>query len=409
MYLLGGTITKAIPFILLPILTHYLEPNEFGTLAIYQALLLISIAFVGINLPVNIARNFVKLSHFELARLIGTLVIILCCSTTIFFSLVSLWLFFYRQNYDISNCWILVLPLVSMFYITTQFYLSVLRNQERPLRFISLETTNSFLNVAISIILVVGLKLGWQGRAIGIILSTCSIGLFSLFLLRKQNLLIFRFDISAVKKILSISLPLIPHALGGVIIVLGDRFFIEALLNKDAVGIYVVGCSFGMIVNLFVEAFSNAWSPWFYRQMADADNAFEKKKRIVQFTYIYFCCIVLIAFLITAISQFFLPVLVAEEYQSASEFIMWVALGYAFRGMYTMIFPYFVFMGKTRFIGICTGGAALVNMVLNYFLICEYGAVGAARATLLAWFFMFLFSWIYSIRICRMPWLNWRV
>ena len=85
MYLLGGTITKAIPFILLPILTHYLEPNEFGTLAIYQALLLISIAFVGINLPINIARNFVKLSHFELARLIGTLVIILCCSTTIFF------------------------------------------------------------------------------------------------------------------------------------------------------------------------------------------------------------------------------------------------------------------------------------------------------------------------------------
>jgi O-antigen/teichoic acid export membrane protein len=286
--------------------------------------------------------------------------------------------------------------------------LGVLRNQEKALAFVVFEILNSFLNVLVSLILIVGFNLGWQGRAIGILFSICCFGLFGLLLLYKKKLIYFKIDFSSVKKILSISIPLIPHAIGGVIIVLSDRLFIERLVNKEAVGIYVVGCTFGLLVNLFVEAFSNAWSPWFYKQMTSDVDILKKKQRIVLFTYIYFACILLLAFCITAISQFILPIVVADEYQSASEFIFLVALGYAFRGMYTMFFPYFVFMGKTNFLGISTGVIALFNMALNYVLICKNGAIGAAQATLLSWFFMFLFSWIHSVRICRMPWLKCR-
>ncbi len=403
-YLLGGLLNKAIPFLLLPILTRYLTPEEFGTVALFQVFLFFTIPLVGMGLNNNISRNFTKVSRDEMAQLIGTLVGLLCCSTGIIFFLITLWLYLYDQVFEISYRWFLVLPLVAAFHITNQFNLTVLRNQERPVVFAILEVSNSLLNIGISIILIIGLKFGWQGRAIGLVFSTCCFGGIGLLLLHKQNLLVFRFTSSTIKDILHISLPLIPHSLSGVVISLSDRLFLEKLINKEAVGIYVVGYTFGMVVNLFVESFSRAWSPWFYKQMAGCNNTRKRRKKIVRFTYIYFGSILFLAFILTAVSNVVLPFVVTEEYQDSLEFVLWVALGYAFRGMYTMIFPYFVLAGRTNLLAIGTLGTAIINLILNYYLIRMNGTVGAAQATLCSWFILFLFTWVYSSKICPMPW-----
>jgi O-antigen/teichoic acid export membrane protein len=403
-YLLGGLLTKAIPFILLPILTRYLTPEEYGTVALFQVLLLLTIPFVGMNLQTNISRNFTKLNRAEMAQLIGTLAALLCCSMTIVIFLISLWILFVGQLFDISSGWLFVLPLVAAFHTANQFNMTVLRNQEQPITFAALEVTNSLINIGISIILVVMLQYGWQGRVLAIVFSTCCLGLFGILLLYKQKLIIFGFNKNVVKNVLSISLPLIPHALGGVIVTMSDRIFIEKLISKEAVGVYVVGYTFGMLVNLFVESFSRAWSPWYYKQMSK-NNSKENRQQIVQYTYIYFIIILLLALAVSSCSKWLLPFLVTPEYQGASKYILWISFGYAFRGVYTVIFPCLVFAGKTSFLAIGTTGIALINLLLNYCLIHLNGPVGAAQATLISWFLLLLCTWLYSTRICPMPWL----
>jgi len=72
--------------------------------------------------------------------------------------------------------------------------------------------------------------------------------------------------------------------------------------------------------------------------------------------------------------------------------------------MYTLVFPYFVHVGRTHFLGISTSFVAMFNVLLNVSLISYLGAVGAAQATLFSWLLMFLSAWIYSTRLCKMPW-----
>lgn len=401
-YLFGGALNSAIPFLLLPVMTRYLSPVDYGSLALFQILLAFSVPLIGMNMQNNISRNFARMECAEMGGLIGILTGLLGVTAGIIGISAFFWVSLGGTTLGIPGGWFLVLPLVAALSMAHQFNLTVLRNQQRPIMFGALEVSITVFDLTLSLVLVVGLGLGWQGRAIGIVLAAVIFGLVGLLALRRQKLLIFKFERKLVIEVLSISLPLIPHALGGVVIGLSDRLFIDRMVGKEAVGIYAVGYSFGMIINLAVEAFNRAWTPWFFREMHNFEAG--GRHRIVKFTYAYFVCAIFMAFAITGVSYLILPYMVAAEYQAAAQFILWVSLGYAFRGMYTMVFPYLVHIGKTNFLGFGMFLTAGINLGLNYILIRTNGAVGAAQATLVAWLMLFLVTWAYSARICPMPW-----
>ena len=62
-YLVTSLMNAAIPFMLLPILTRYLEPEEYGQIAMFQVLVNALAAVVGLNTVGAANRRFVT-SHF---------------------------------------------------------------------------------------------------------------------------------------------------------------------------------------------------------------------------------------------------------------------------------------------------------------------------------------------------------
>ena len=65
-YLLSGVAGKAVPFLLLPVLTRYLTPSEFGLVAIFQLGIQLSQAVSGLSLNVNIPRYFFRVTKKRL-------------------------------------------------------------------------------------------------------------------------------------------------------------------------------------------------------------------------------------------------------------------------------------------------------------------------------------------------------
>src|SRR4051812_20312502 len=57
-YLLGALITQAIPVFTLPILTRHLQPAEYGTLVLVQAVGMFSASFFSLGLTNTFERNF---------------------------------------------------------------------------------------------------------------------------------------------------------------------------------------------------------------------------------------------------------------------------------------------------------------------------------------------------------------
>lgn len=400
-------LNRALPFFLLPVLTRYLSPTEYGLLALYQAMIAFVVPFVGMLMQNNITRNFFRQSHEYLARLIFNLLLILLTTSTVFLLIVSTYILFGGELFSIPERWIYVLPLLAMMNTSNEFNLTIFRNQQRPFTFGIYEVSKTTLDLAVTLVLVVVYLQGWEGRASGILVASVALGLVGLIRLWKDNLLLFKVDTSQIREILSISLPLIPHAIGSAVITLSDRLFIERMVGTDAVGIYTIGYQFGMIMTLFVIAFNRSWSPWLYQQLANVTES--KKSRIVKATYTYAALVLVLATGITFVSYLLVPLMTTKPFYGASSFVGWVAFGYAFHGMYTMVFPYLVHIGKTSFLGFITFFAAGINLAANYILIRLNGTVGAAQATLLSYVLMFICVWWYSHRIFPMPWFHWRL
>lgn len=405
-YLGSSVINKSIPFLLLPILTRYLSTEEYGILAIYQVMISFGMPIVGMNMHNNITRNFFAKSKEFVARMVFNLFIVLTVSSAVFLLIISAYLLLGGTQFSISQKWLYVLPVIAFMNMVNNFNLTILRNRKRAAEYGVFEISRTIIDLSVTILLIVIYAYGWEGRATGILVGSLVIGVISIFRIWQTGYLLFQIDISQIKEILKISLPLIPHVMGGVIITLGDRIFIDQMVSTSAVGIYTVGYQFGMIMILVVTAFNKTWSPWMYELLAEEKE--ENKATIVKATYLVSGGFIALALVVTGISYYLLPFMTAEEYHSGMIYVIWIAMGYAFNGMYMLVFPYGVHVGNTSYLGITTFTAALINLAANYYLINMNGALGAAQATLISYAIMFISVWFYSNKLYPMPWFKFK-
>lgn len=406
-YLGSSILNKAIPFLLLPILTNYLNTQEYGLLALYQVLISFGTPIVGMALHVHIGRNFFKKSKDFLAKIIFNSLLVLIFTSSIMMFAIIIYTGLGGEIFLIPERWLYVLPIILFMNMVNQFNLTILRNQKKASIFGIYEISKTMLDLGLSIMLITVYLLNWEGRVLGIIFSSIVLGLMSFIHIYKSDFIKIRYDEKLIKEIITISLPLLPHALGVAIITISDRIFIDQMVSTSAVGIYTVGYQFGMIMTLVVLAFSRTWSPWMYELLSEEKD--ENKKTIVNATYLVSGGFVLMALIITGVSYFLLPFMTAEEYHGGFIYVIWIAMGYAFNGMYTLVFPYGVHVGKTSYLGITTFSAAMINLVANYYLIGLNGPLGAAQATLISYAIMFVSVWWYSNRLYPMPWFNFKL
>ena len=57
-YTLANILNNAIPFLVLPVMTRFLTPEDYGTLSMFSVLVSIMTTFVGLNVHGAIARQF---------------------------------------------------------------------------------------------------------------------------------------------------------------------------------------------------------------------------------------------------------------------------------------------------------------------------------------------------------------
>ncbi len=87
----GALVNKLIPILLLPILTRYLSPAEYGLVSIFTVSVAIMVNFIGMTLPAAIQRNFIDHTKTELREYIGTAFLI--STLALFFWLLVLYFF----------------------------------------------------------------------------------------------------------------------------------------------------------------------------------------------------------------------------------------------------------------------------------------------------------------------------
>jgi O-antigen/teichoic acid export membrane protein len=271
-----------------------------------------------------------------------------------------------------------------------------------PVRYGAFQVLQTLTNVALTLALVVVLKRGWAGRVEAQALSVTAFALAAVAILRKEGWLRFSWNSGDVRHALGFGVPLIPHALGAMLITQTDRVFITTMVGVGETGVYMVGFQAAMVLELLAASFNQAYVPWLFARLKENDPA--QKRRIVGFTYLCFAGILVLALALALFLPWFLSFFVGRDFTGAGRYTAWIVLGFAFNGMYYLVANYIFFAGATHVLGWITLTTALTNVLLNYLLITANGALGAAQASAAAFFMSFALTWALSAKVFPMPW-----
>jgi O-antigen/teichoic acid export membrane protein len=390
-----------MPFLLLPILTRYLTPADYGIVAMFLLVALLVEPFVGLGLSGAITVRYFD-GDIELPRYLGTGIVVVTGAAAA--ALVVLLAFggLLSDVTDVPAPWLLlVVPLVIARSIG-QIPLALLRVREKAAHFGIFQNAQSIGLLTLSILLVVVLGYGWEGRVAAEVVSWLVFATIGLVLMWWRGWVVFAFVKSYASDLLRFGGPLIPHLIGSVIILQVDRLLLTNMAGVDETGLYTVAFQLALVIELIAISFNNAYAPWLYQRLKDADD--DAKRRLVRFTYVGFAGLAVLTIATALVMPPLAGLLLDPSYLESGEFVPWIALGFMFSGMYYLVTNYIFYAGRTAWLGLVTAITAVINIGLTYVLIDLNGTVGAGQATAITLAISFGLTWIASQRAYPMPW-----
>ena len=230
-YVTTNIISRAIPFLFLPVLTRYLSPEGYGILATFQVLQFIFIVLVSVNTHGALSRIFFDIDSKELKVYIYNLFIIILVNFLILCFILNNFTNELSELLNFPKNWLFVLEFSALFEVITSFLLTLWRVEEKPLNYGIFQILKITVNLTLSIILVVYFNWKWQGRLIGIIATSIIFGIITVIFLAKN--IKFKINRDYIKDALGFGIPLIPHSLSGWITTYIDRIFINSMVGGN--------------------------------------------------------------------------------------------------------------------------------------------------------------------------------
>lgn len=389
-YYISTAINQAVPFLLLPVITIYLLPGDFGFINTFSSLLVIATSvFNGLSVTIN--KSFYSKSADYNRQLIGNLYLVLGMGTilimALFLALVNL-----LDIRFIPKRYFLAIPIISFFFMSMEFLKNFFKTAKKTLAFTMLTFSEVLMNISISLVLVIGFSWHWQGRVAGIMLSTVIFGLIALLFLILREKIVFSFKTTMIREILKLTLPFIPLGLGVMVMRRSGVLFIDASLGKVEAGLYGVAMNLATVILFLSVPLINVWTPHIYEKLSRHSSVNDLKPLYYKVLLLSYATLFL-SLIFSLFSDQVLALMTTAAFSRAGRFIPWLAFGFCLWVMTALLTPFLVHFNRQKQIALIASGSAIVNVCLNYYLIRRFGAIGAAvsffAANLLAALIMF--------------------
>lgn len=401
-YFLTTLVNQSLPFLILPILTRYLTPAEYGMLSLFTLYLLLSNSLSGVSIPAVVSKNFFSESKEYTAEVIGNSIVINVVLSFITMLLAAVLYYFFADELEVPLEWLLLIPLGSLSFVIFNIGLNVMKLNRMVWTFSKHLIGNTAFNIGLSLLLIIVFIWGWQGRAAGILLSYFLSALISFYFLRRNGYISFKLSKVLMREVLRVVLPLIPNSVQSVVISQVGIFFIQFYFTKDLLGVYAIGYQIAFVVKLLIMTIGMSWTPFLYEQISKS-NGFNRLNMARNMLGLYLLLIGGLLF-VNLVSGFVLRVMTTPEFFPAHEFILPLTIGFVFHGMYAFIMPILIRNNQQKFISVTSFINMILMLVLNIGLVKIYGYMGVAYAFAVTYFAMFIMLFWKANKVQPLPW-----
>lgn len=379
---IGNFGTKIISFFLVPLYTNILTTREYGTVDLIYTIGMVLVPLLTLNIGESIMR-FALDKDADCDKIMSTGITIL-----IFGAIIGLLILPIANLFESVSNYSIYIYLYTLTLAFSQIFLCYLRGKEFLLKY-SIGNIIQSLTIAIfNIIFLIGMKKGIEGYLMAYILANVCTGLYG-FWAGKVNLVIKKYsiDIELSKNMIKYSVVLIPNSFMWWIMNSSDRMMVSAMISVTANGVYAVAYKIPTLLSTITTIFNQAWSYSAIREDESEDKE-EYNNRVYDNLV---TIVIVVATGLLMIMKPFLSVYVGKEYYAAWHYVPYLIVGFVFMTLGSFIATsYTVHKDSMGFLISGTVGA-IINLILNFILIPMMGVSGAAFATCISYFGVFVY------------------
>ena len=387
-YTFVGFFGAGINFLLMPVLSHYLTPTDYGLLALINTYVTIIIPLVSL-----VAYGYITVEYFHMedkkkfASLFSSVAAIPILPTIVLFIVGYVFYDYLAAILELpvdAKWWALsMFPLAAMtVYTDTISSYQIIINDSKYYAVYNIFRV--LVEVGLTLLFVVHLGMGWKGRLLSWIVTSIIFTGVSFIYFHRKKLLTLDIQWKYIKASIIFGAPLILHTLGKFVVNQSDRLFISKMVSLKEAGIYSVGYTIGTVMLIGATALANIASPYIMERLKGTDAAQERQIR--RFTYMCIGGLIAILIIMNVVSPFFFRYFMDVRYLQGSTYVFWVSLGYLFWGVYMLFSSYIYYYKKTKYLIWLAVVNIITNIAFNFYFIGIYGGIGAAYATALSFF-----------------------
>jgi O-antigen/teichoic acid export membrane protein len=264
---------------------------------------------------------------------------------------------------------------------------------------------NVLLTTIMTLVLVVGLRMGAVGLLLGNFTGTAMVYVV-LVALRRGTIGARRFDTKVLRELLVFSLPLMPANIALWALNLADRIQVQRLAGHAELGTYSVAARVAVPVLVVMGAFQNAWAPFAHELRGQHGD--DRAKRTYAAVLSYWAVVMgwgLVG--ITMIAPPYINYALPRNTHGAVPVVALLGSGIVLYGGYLVVSIGVTISRRTRMTPLIASIAAAVNLGLNFWFIPRWGIVGAGVTTVIGYALLLLMGWANAQRSYPVPY-DWR-
>lgn len=200
------------------------------------------------------------------------------------------------------------------------------------------------------------------------------------------------FSIRIIKPVLKFGLIMVPGTMSMLILRVIDRYMLTYLSAEglhDA-GIYSTGYRIGMIMQFLVTIVSLVFLPYALR-IADRPEAKELYRKLYNH-YIWIGSA--LGILIILYSNEIFAIFIDVKYHDAIKIVFIGVISVFLLGVFNILNIGFYIIKSAKNISIAVSLGAIINLIMNYYLIPLYGVMGAGISSIAAYLFIVCYNFI---------------
>ncbi len=412
-YGVGNIATKLVAFLLLPIYTKYLTPDDYGVLQICNTLSALLLVVYQMGMTSSLFKVYYNVSEEDDKKTIFSSVFFfyLLAAGGLSAILISVRTQISSVLITVDNSSYLFLIVVISVYIegALNLGLAILRAKEKSTYYSLVNVLRVFFYAGFNILFVVVYRRNYIGVREGTLLSIFVALLFLLPIVVRN--IHFKISREYLKEVLHLGIPL---AIGGLalwVITLTDRYMLRYLLpDSEAlyqVGLYSLGNKFAMLIKyLLVFPFSLSWGAlmFAYQNHPEAQKIYSRVMNIFCFAG------GVLILLFSLFSRETIHFIASNSgYYPAWKVVPVLAFSGVFSGTASVLNVGVTLKKHTKYISISNITAAATNIVLNVLLIPQFGMMGAAYASLISFILINIMMYRFSQKDYFIPYQTVRI